>query len=438
MQKLKVVSIGGGSSYTPELIDGFLKRYDTFPVTEIWLVDIEAGQKKLAIVSELAKRMIKKAGLPIQLYTTLDRREALKGADYVVTQIRVGLLDARIKDEEISLRHGIIGQETNGAGGLFKALRTVPVILDIVKDIQELCPNAWLINFSNPAGMITEAIFRYTSFRKVVGLCNVPLHMQFQMADVLGVDYNRLRLEWQGLNHHGFVTKIFLDEKDVTHELIEKFLGYQNMETMKNIPEIPFEPELIRGLQAIPNDYLNYYVNTQEQLASQLKQLAESGTRARVVQKVEADLFKLYQDEHLDEKPKELDLRGGAHYSDAACNLINSLHNDLNDIQYVNTQNQGACSNMEKEMVLECACRITKDGPIPLSIGKIDYRLLGTIANIKAFELMAIEAAVTGNRDLTIAALSMNPLCPSGKTAVAVVDDLLAAHREYLPRFFKD
>lgn len=163
---IKIVTIGGGSSYTPELVEGFIKRYHELPVKELWLVDIKAGQEKLNIVGALAKRMVEKAGLPIEVHLTLDRREALKDADFVTTQFRVGLLEARAKDERIPLKYGVIGQETNGPGGLFKGLRTIPVILDIVKDMEELCPDAWLVNFTNPAGMVTEAVLRYTNLKK--------------------------------------------------------------------------------------------------------------------------------------------------------------------------------------------------------------------------------------------------------------------------------
>jgi len=170
MKTLKIVTIGGGSSYTPELIEGFIKRYDTLPVREIWLVDVEEGREKLETIGALAKRMVKKSGLPIDIHLSYDRRKALYGADFVTTQIRVGQLDARALDEQIPLRYGLLGQETNGAGGMFKAFRTIPVILDIAKDISELCPDAWFINFSNPAGMVTEACFRYSPLKKVIGL----------------------------------------------------------------------------------------------------------------------------------------------------------------------------------------------------------------------------------------------------------------------------
>ena len=208
---VKIVTIGGGSSYTPELIEGFIKRYDTLPVRELWLVDIEAGRDKLETVGALAKRMVEKAGVPMKIVLSYDRREALKDADFVTTQMRIGRLPARILDERIPLSHGMIGQETNGAGGMFKAFRTIPVILDIVKDIQELCPNAWLINFTNPAGMVTEAILRHTNFKKTIGLCNVPVNMVAGFAKMLGVEEKDVTMEIQGVNHFIFATDVFVN-----------------------------------------------------------------------------------------------------------------------------------------------------------------------------------------------------------------------------------
>ena len=215
MKSVKIVTIGGGSSYTPELVEGFIKRYDRLPVRELWLVDIEEGREKLEIVGGLAKRMVKKAGVPMKIVLSYDRREALKDADFVTTQMRVGLLEARILDERIPLKYGMIGQETNGAGGMFKAFRTIPVILDIVKDMEELCPDAWMINFTNPAGMITEAVLRYTDFKKVIGLCNVPINMVNGFAKMLKVSPDRIRMEIAGVNHHIFATDIFLDGESI-------------------------------------------------------------------------------------------------------------------------------------------------------------------------------------------------------------------------------
>ena len=210
---IKIVTIGGGSSYTPELVEGFIKRYDSLPINELWLVDIEAGREKLEIVGALAKRMVKKAGIPMNIILSYDRREALKNATFVTTQMRVGRLPARILDERIPLSHGIIGQETNGAGGMFKAFRTIPVILDIVKDMEELCPEAWLINFTNPTGIITEAILQYTNFKKAIGLCNVPVNMIEGFSKMLNADENDVTMEIQGTNHFIFATDVFVKIK---------------------------------------------------------------------------------------------------------------------------------------------------------------------------------------------------------------------------------
>lgn len=233
---IKIVTIGGGSSYTPELIEGFIKRYDTLPVRELWLVDIEAGREKLETVGALAKRMVAKAGVPMKIVLSYDRREALKDADFVTTQMRIGRLPARILDERIPLSHGMIGQETNGAGGMFKAFRTIPVILDIVKDIQELCPNAWMINFTNPAGMVTEAILRHTNFKKTIGLCNVPVNMVAGFAKMLNAEEKDVTMEIQGVNHFIFATDVFVKGESRFEELLDKYahLSAEDTIQMKN------------------------------------------------------------------------------------------------------------------------------------------------------------------------------------------------------------
>ncbi len=282
---VKIVTIGGGSSYTPELVEGFIKRYDELPVRELWLVDIEEGQEKLEIVGNLARRMVKKAGVDIKIYTTLNRREALKDADFVTTQLRVGQLDARIKDEKIPLSHGVIGQETNGAGGLFKALRTIPVILDIVKDIKELCPNAWLINFTNPAGIVSEAVFRYTDFEKYIGLCNVPIGMKKEVAKALDVDSERIDMDFAGLNHMVYGLKVRLDGNDITKEAVEKFL--ENNMSMKNIKDIRFNDEFVKSLGIIPCPYHRYYYKKEDMLESELDDFKEGKIRGQIVKKLE-------------------------------------------------------------------------------------------------------------------------------------------------------
>ena len=432
---LKIVTIGGGSSYTPELVEGFIKRCKELPVKELWLVDIEEGKHKLEIVGNLAKRMVKKAGIDMEIHLTLDRREALKGADFVTTQLRVGLLEARIKDESIPLSHGVIGQETNGAGGLFKALRTVPVVLDIIKDVEELCPNAWIINFTNPTGVITEAVFRYTDFKNYIGLCNVPIGMRNGIAKLFEVENERIQMDFAGLNHMVYGLNVALDGEDVTDEAIDKFV--HSKLTMQNIKAIEFNADFVKNLGLVPCPYHRYYYKTKEMLEEELNEFAKGKARGQVVKELEDQLFELYKDENLDIKPPQLEKRGGAYYSDAACNLISSIYNDKRDIQVVNTINNGAIRNFKDNQAVEVSSVITKNGPKPLSIGYLPDAVDGLVSQIKSFEMLAAKAAVYGDYDAAYLALCINPLIPSDDLAKTILDEMMEAHKEYLPQFNK-
>ncbi|RKC67493.1 6-phospho-beta-glucosidase [Listeria monocytogenes] len=434
---IKIATIGGGSSYTPELIEGFIKRQDELPVRELWLVDVEAGREKLEIVGNLAKRMVKKAGVNMEIHLTLDREEALKDADFVTTQLRVGLLDARVKDERIPNSYGVVGQETNGPGGMFKGLRTIPVILDICKDMERLCPDAWLINFTNPAGMVTEAVLRYSNQKKVVGLCNGPIGIERNIAETLGVDVSEIYVEFVGLNHMVFAKTVYHNGKDVTKDVVFKMTEDEAGSSLKNINATGWDKTFLRTLNMIPIDYLRYYWQTKQQLEDQARAYAEHGTRAEVVKKVEAELFELYKQEELAEKPKQLEQRGGAYYSEAACNLINSIYNDKRDIQIVNTRNNGAILDIDPDSAVETNCVITRQGPIPLASGRLPIAINGIIQEIKTFERLTAEAAVTGDYDKALLAMTINPLTPSESVAREMLDELLEAHKEYLPNFFK-
>ncbi|MDU7904336.1 MAG: 6-phospho-beta-glucosidase, partial [Peptostreptococcaceae bacterium] len=380
--------------------------------------------------------MVEKSGVNLEIHTTLDRRKALVDADFVTTQLRVGLLDARIKDERIPLSHGIIGQETNGPGGFFKALRTVPVILDIIKDIEELCPNAWLINFTNPAGIITEMVFNHTNFKRFIGLCNVPIGVKAGVAEALEVDKEKIEVTFAGLNHMVYGLKVCLDGIDITEEAIEKF-AHSEM-SMRNIKSTaPFNPRFIKSLGAIPCPYHRYYYKTKDMLEHELKEFEKGQTRAEVVKALENDLFELYKDENLDIKPPQLEKRGGAYYSDAACNLISSIYNDKRDIQVVNTINNGAIRNFKDNQAVEVSSVITKNGPKPLSIGYLPDAVDGLVSQIKSFEMLAAKAAVYGDYDAAYLALCINPLIPSDDLAKTILDEMMEAHKEYLPQFNK-
>ncbi|HWO74791.1 MAG TPA: 6-phospho-beta-glucosidase [Bacillus sp. (in: firmicutes)] len=434
-QGLKIATIGGGSSYTPELIEGFIKRYDELPIRELWLVDIKEGEHKLQVVGELSKRMVQKAGVPMEIHLTLDRRKALEGADFVTTQLRVGLLDARIKDEKIPLKYGVIGQETNGPGGLFKGLRTIPVILEIAEEIQELCPDAWLINFTNPAGMVTEAVLRYSSHQKVVGLCNVPIGMRMGIAKVLGVEASRVQINFAGLNHMVYGLRVYLDGTEITDQVLEELTNPTNSVSMKNIVNLGWEPDFIKALKILPCPYHRYYYQTSKMLEEELKAAETAGTRAEVVKQLEEDLFELYKDPHLNIKPPQLEKRGGAYYSDAACSLIHSMYTNKGDIQPVNTKNLGAIASIPYDSAVEVNCVITKDGPKPIAIGDLPVSVRGLVQQIKSFERVAAEAAVTGDYHTALLAMTINPLVPSDTIAKQILDEMLEAHKDYLPQF---
>ncbi len=433
--KIKIVTIGGGSSYTPELIEGYIKRKDELPIKEIWLVDIEEGKEKLEIVGALAKRMVEKAGLDWEVHLTLDRRLALKDADFVSTQFRVGLLDARIKDERIPLSHGVIGQETNGAGGMFKAFRTVPVILDIVKDMKELCPDAWLVNFTNPAGMVTEAVLKYGNFEKVVGLCNVPIGHTSSESKLLGVEQSDLFFHYAGLNHHHWHRVFDKFGNEVTKTIIEKMYEEGTTKDMENIHQLPFFKEQIEDLEMLPCGYHRYYYLTDDMLKHQLEEYAKGETRAEQVKKTEAELFELYKDPNLAIKPPQLEKRGGKHYSDAACELIASIYNDKGTLMTVSTRNNGVIGDLPYDCAVEITSIVKASGPKPISFGPFKPAERGILQVMKAMEEVTIEAAVTGNYGTALQAFTLNPLVPSGNVARTILNEMLVAHKRHLPQF---
>ncbi|ASS64895.1 MULTISPECIES: 6-phospho-beta-glucosidase [unclassified Paenibacillus] len=428
---LKVAVIGGGSSYTPELVEGFIRYYDSLPVRELWLVDIEAGLWKLNIVGELAKRMVEKSGLPIEVHLTTDRRLAIAGADFVSTQMRVGMLEARGQDEAIPLKYGVIGQETTGPGGMMKALRTIPVLLDICRDIEELAPQAWLLNFTNPAGMVTEAIHKHSAVRSV-GLCNAPIGLLKWLSGKYGTTTDRVYAEFVGLNHLHWVSRAEVDGVDRLPELLRGDDSF----SAANVAAGEWDPDFIQGLHSLPSYYLKYYYMTDAMLAEQQESLRKNGNRAEVVKRVEAELFELYKNPGLSEKPKQLEQRGGAYYSEAAVNLMRSLYNSTGDVQTLNVANNGILDFLPDDACIEVNCLVTSQGPVPLQLTAVPEQAKGLIHAVKTYEALAIEAAVTGDRSLALQAMAHHPLVPSVSVAKLLLDEMLEANRSYLPRFF--
>lgn len=439
--KLKVATIGGASSYTPEIIEGFIKRYDKLPIDELWLADIEPSKERLDIITNLSKRMIEKAGLKdkFKIFSTLDRREAIKDASFVTTQLRVGLLDARIRDERIPLSYGMIGQETNGAGGFAKALRTIPVILDICKDIKELSPNAWLINFTNPSGIITEAVLKYAPEIKIIGLCNVPVNMKKNIAEILNASYDDITLVAGGLNHFLWGREVIYKGSDITEETLIKFLdGFENGPANINT-EISWVKEQILDTKMIPCPYHRYYYLTDEMLREELAEFRDGkGTRGEQVKEIEKKLFEIYKNPDLNIKPKELENRGGKYYSDSACELISSIYNNAGTEMIISARNNGTVDCLPNDCAVEITVNVYKDELKHYKQKPFPIEVRGLLQLMKNFEELTVEAAVNGDYGKALQALTVNPLVVSGKVAKTILDEIIKQNKEYLPQFYKN
>ncbi|MDF3002426.1 MAG: family 4 glycosyl hydrolase, alpha-galactosidase/6-phospho-beta-glucosidase [Bacillota bacterium] len=429
--KLKIAVIGGGSSYTPELIEGILNRKDELPVSELWLVDVEEGKEKLRIITELAQRMAARSGVEIKIAATLDRREAIRNADYVITQFRVGFLKAREKDELIPLNYNVIGQETTGPGGFAKAMRTIPVILEICREIEELAPDAWLINFTNPSGIITEAVKKHSKVR-VLGLCNIPVGMLKDIAKLLSVSSGRVTAEFVGLNHMNYIREVYLDGISIMDALLEQYGEESLREKIEAISDIVWDLDFMKSLRMIPSPYHRYFYRTDTMLEEEKESLESGGSRAMKVQEIERELFRLYADVNLAEKPKLLEERGGAYYSEAAISLISAVYNNKNENHVVNVRNEGTISNLPFDAVIEANCIVGRSGAKPLNLGMADVRIAGLLNAVKAYEQLTIEAAVSGDYHKALMALSANPLIHEFSDAKAILDEFLTAHRPYL------
>jgi 6-phospho-beta-glucosidase len=430
---MKVAVIGGGSSYTPELIDGFLQRSNSFPLSELWLMD--TVPERLNIVGKFAQRMVEAHGAPFKVILTTDQEEAVKGANYVTTQLRVGWMQARREDEYLGLRHGLIGQETTGVGGMAKALRTIPIILKIAADMQAFAaPDAMLVNFTNPAGLVTEALARHAPDLLSAGVCNVPItakmllleHLEQQSG--LTVEPERAELKTLGLNHLSWHRGFTIDGEEIWPRIIEQYVT-----ELREQEEPEWDPRTIESLQMIPNYYLQYFYYTDRKLAAQ-EQWPPS--RAEEVMAIEEALFAQYAEADRSEPPEGLMQRGGAYYSTVATQLLNAHFNDLQETHIVNVPHRGTVRGWPADWVLEMPCKIGQDGIKPLPAEPLPPVCFGLLSAIKMYELLTVEAAVYGDREAAYQALLAHPLGPTADRAQAVLDDMLQTHRDYLPRFW--
>lgn len=425
MKKLKIAVIGSGSTYAPEIISGLIERRESIPVGTIALMDID--EHKNSIVSGLSIRMLKNAGMDVNAYLTTSIEEAVKDADYVLTQIRVGMLDARIRDEKIPLKYGLLGQETTGAGGFMKAMRTIPVMLEIAGAIERLAPNAWLINFTNPSGLVTETLLNYTKV-KAIGLCNCPINMIAGMEKFL--DVKPLDYDFVGLNHLSFMTAVYKDGKEILHDLIQQPMEKSKIE---EVLDAEYSHDLLKVIGAIPCSYLQYYYFRKNRV--QKWQNAEK-TRGEECKEIEAELLVQYADENLVTKPEGLSKRGGARYSEAAISLIDAIENNRGEYHTVNVRNAGACPWLAPTDVVEIKCMVDKDGAHPQQPRDFDNaHLIGLMQAVKSYEKLAAKAGVTGDYNMALAALVSHPLIGDYEAAKPVLDEMLAANAEFLPQF---
>ena len=421
---LKVVVIGGGSTYTPELIEGLARRADRLPIDDLVLHDIAA--ERLAIVGGLAGRMLSHLGWGGRLTLTADRHEAIEGADFVLLQLRVGGQAARLLDETLPPRFGTIGQETTGAGGFAKALRTIPVVLELAELTRRVAaPEAWIIDFTNPVGVISQALL--DEGYRAIGLCNVAITLQRRMAARLGVEPEQVEIDQVGLNHLSWVRALRVDGVDRLPQL----LADQDAEIAEEM-DLPLEA--FRRLHAIPSYYLRYYYAFDEVLAKQLA----GHTRAEEVIEIERQLLEMYRDPSLHTKPALLADRGGAYYSEVAAQLLASLHDGRGDVQVVDVRNDGALPGLAADAVVEVPARIERDGAHPLPQPPLPAEMAELVTAVKGYERLAVKAARSGDRGDALRALEANPLVGPKTDPQPLLDALLEANRRYLPGFFDE
>jgi 6-phospho-beta-glucosidase len=418
---MKLAVVGGGSTYTPELIDGFARMRDTLPIEELVLIDPAAD--RLELVGGLARRIFAKQDHPGKIVTTSDVDAGVDGADAVLLQLRVGGQAAREQDETWPLECGCVGQETTGAGGLAKALRTVPVVLDIAERVRRTNPDAWIIDFTNPVGIVTRALLQ--AGHKAVGLCNVAIGFQRKFAGLLDVAPADVHLDHVGLNHLTWETAVRLGGPEGENVLPRLLAEHGDAVAA----DLRMPRELIDRLGVVPSYYLRYYYSHDEVV----RELRTKPSRAAEVAQMERRLLEMYGDPQLDEEPELLAKRGGAYYSEAAVDLAASLLSGAGSrYQVVNTYNNGTLPFLPDDAVIEVQAAVGPQGATPLAVGELDPLYAGLTANVTAYEDLALEAALRGGRERVFKALLSHPLVGQYEYAQQLTEQLIAHNREHL------
>lgn len=427
---MKVAVIGGGSSYTPELVKGFLDRVESLPLSELWLVDI--SPQRLETVGGFAQRMVRAVGQPFTVHLTADQKDGIAGASYVIVQLRVGGMRARREDEYLGHRHGLIGQETTGVGGMANALRTIPVLLDIAADMRKMAPEALLVNFTNPSGLVTQALALHAPEVRAVGVCNSPITTQMAILEGLAkhgvtIPEGTIELDALGLNHLTWYRGLQAGGQDLWTRFLDTYLADPDSYDVHH-----FAPSLVASLAMLPNSYLQYYYQTAAKLAEQAKW---PPSRAEKVMEIEKQLLAQYAEPERSQPPTDLMKRGGAYYSTVAVQLLDAHYNDSGETHVVNVPHRGAVPGWPEEWVLEMPCRVSRAGISPLSAPPLPPACYGLTVQVKMYELLTVAAAVHGDRNAAYQALLAHPLGPPADRIEAVLEDMLHTNRQHLPQF---
>lgn len=455
---MKITIIGAAGVRTPLIVKAMLEHQDRLGIDELTLMDIDG--ERLDLIGALTSQVEHSPRTKFHITRTTDARTALAGADFVITTFRVGDIGARVIDERVPLNHGILGQETTGAGGFAMGIRSIPVILDYVNLMEDICPNAWLINFANPAGMLTEAVIRYSKWRRIVGICDAPTSMHQVLSALLGSNPEEVYLDYFGLNHLGWIRKVIFNNKDQLPEII------QALKSTRSVPGLPFDPDLIISLRMIPNEYLFYYYYATEAVNNILK-AGESRAEQIARQNIQLigelkEKFKVHDYDGMQASYQAyLDLRGSTYmvketgkphdlssldpylveslsdegYAGVALNLIEALNGYKPIMQILNIANQGAIHGMDEQDVVEIPTMVSHDHIHPLIVGDIPPHCMGMMKQVKYYEHLTIEAAVERSYQKARLALTVHPLVRDFSIAGTILDEYISNHHGYFPIF---
>lgn len=428
---VKIGIVGGGSTYTPGIAKGLIEHRAHIPLDRVTLMDL--NREKVEVIAALTRNLLRQAGLPAEVETTQERERAIEGADFLISQVRIGGLAARIRDERTPLEFDMVGNETVGPGGFVSALRTVPFAVELAALVARTSPRTVIINFTNPSGIVTEAMLKHTTAR-VVGLCNIPTDLRIGLAHYLGVDPSGIMLDYFGLNHLGWVRAVYLDGQDVLPRLIAESSARDRGLYRYGMVDALIPPQLLQAWGMLPNWYVRFYCRPEAVLAEQRRAPQSRGEQDLGV---ERQLLEMYaRGEFGPEAERLLAQKGGSHYAAAAVDVIVSILEDRGERLVLDVRNEGALPDLPAEVCVEVPSLVGRKKIKPLPQGPIPLAVRGLLQTVKAYEELTVEAALTGNRNTALEALMANPLVGSYDQASGYLERVLDAEREFLPRFF--